>query len=85
MHTLHKLVKHDLVKRLPQYNYENDRVCRAYIRGKQVHASIKPLKCVSTSKYLESLDMNLCEPTRIRSLGGSIYILIIAHDYPRFT
>ena len=53
MHALHKLIKHNLVNGLPPYKYGKDRVCSACLRGKQVHASFKPLKSVSTLRYLE--------------------------------
>jgi len=65
MHTLHKLVKHDLVRGLPPYKYEKDRVCSVRIKVKQVCASFKSLKNISTSRCLELLQINLCGPIRI--------------------
>ena len=48
MCTIHKLVKHDLVRGLPCYKYEKDHACSAFVKGKQVGASFKPLKSMFT-------------------------------------
>jgi len=85
MHTLYKLVKHDLVRGLPPYKYEKDNLCCACVKGKQVCASFKSLKSASTSKCLELLHVDLCGPIYIRSLGGSLYVFVRSDDYFRLT
>jgi len=85
MYTFYKLVKHDLVRGLPLYKYEKDHVCSACIRGKQVRASFKPLKSMSTPRRSELLHIDQCEPIRIIILGGNSYIFVIVEDYSRLT
>jgi len=41
-HTIEKLAKHDSVHGLPSYKFEKDRICDAYVKGKQVRSSFKP-------------------------------------------
>jgi len=73
MHALHNLANHDLVRRLPLVNMRRI-ACIMHLLGTQVHGSFKPIKSVSTSKYVELLHMNRCGPLHIRSLRGSSYI-----------
>ena len=46
---LNKLVSKDLVVGLPSINYNDDKVCDACVRGKQVRTSFKLKNCVSTT------------------------------------
>ena len=84
MHILHKLVKHNLIRGLAPYNYEKEHVYSAFVKVKQVQASFKSLKRLSTSRHLELLHMDLCGPTRIRILGESSHIFIRVGDYSKF-
>ena len=77
IHILHKLVKHDLVRGLPLYKYGKDRVYNECVKSKQVHASFKLLKTVSTSRCLQLFYIDLYGSIRIRSLRSSSYIFII--------
>ena len=52
MHTTNKLAKHRLVKGLPKHKFTKDRVCSACVRGKQVKAPFKSIKCVLTIRAL---------------------------------
>jgi len=85
MYTIEKLSKHDLVHGLPSYKFEKDRICDACVKEKQVRSSFKPKKCVSTTRPLELLHMDLCGPIPVRSLKDSSYILVIVNDYSCFT
>ena len=60
-------------------------MCSVCVRGKQVNASFKPLKSVSTLRCLEFLHMDLCGLIHIRSLGGGSYIFVMVDDYSKFT
>jgi len=64
---LNKLVIGDLVRGLPKLKFSNDKVCDACAKGKQTRFSFKAKKGVSTTRPLELLHMNLCEPVRIQS------------------
>jgi len=56
---LNKLVSKDLVVGLPFIKYNDDEVCDACARGKQVRTLFKSKKCVSTSRPLELLHVEL--------------------------
>ncbi|XP_049349519.1 uncharacterized protein LOC125814108 [Solanum verrucosum] len=64
---LNKLVAGDLVRGLPKLMFSNDKICDACAKGKQTRFSFKAKKGVSTTRPLELLHMNLCEPVRIQS------------------
>jgi len=82
---LNKLVSKDLVIGLPSIKYNDGNVCNACAKGKQVKNSFKSKKCVSTSRPLEMLYIDLCGPMRIMSRGGKRYVCVIVDDYSRFT
>jgi len=44
LHISEKLSEHDLVRSLSRHKYDDDEVCSACVRGKQVRASFKPIK-----------------------------------------
>jgi len=82
---LNKLVYKDLVVRLPSIKYNDNKVCNACARGKQVRTSFKIKNYVSTFQPLELLHVNFYEPMRITSRGGKMYVLVIIDDYSCFT
>jgi len=49
---LNKLMSKDLVVGLPSVKFNDDKVCDAYDKGKQVRTSFKSKNCVSTSRPL---------------------------------
>ena len=73
------------VKGLPKVNYERNRLCDACQLGKQTRNIFKSKNIVSTTRPLELLHMDLFGSTRITSLGGKRYGLVIVDDYSRFT
>ena len=82
---LNKLVTKDLVVGLPSIKFNDDKVCDAYARGKQVRSSFKSKNYVSTTRPLEMLHVDLGGPMKITSRGGKRYVLMIVDDYSRFT
>ena len=56
---LNKLVSYELVYGLPKLKFEKEHVCEACQRGKQTRKSFSLKNCVSTSKPLELLHMDL--------------------------
>ena len=82
---MNKLISEDLVIGLPSIKYNDDKVCDACARGKKVTTSFKLKNCVSTSRPLELLHVDLCGPMRITSRGGKRYVFVIVDDYSRFT
>ena len=82
---LNKFVSKDLVVGLPSIEFNDDKVCDACARGKQVRKSFKLKNYVSTTYPLELLHVDLYGPMRITSRGGKRYVLVIVDDYSRFT
>jgi len=85
MHHLNKLISKDLVVGLPKLKFEKDHICEACQKGKQIKISFKLKNIVSTSKPLKLLHMDLFGPSRIMSLGGNYYALVIVDNFFRFT
>ena len=82
---MNKLISKDLVVELPSIKYNDDKVYDACARGKQVRTSFKSKNCVSTSRPLELLHVDLCGPMRIMSRGWKRFVFVIVDDYSRFT
>ena len=82
---LNKLVSNDLLVGLPTIKYNDSKVCDACAKRKQVKNSFKSKRCVSTTRALELLHIDLCGPMRIMSRGGKRYVCVIVDDYSRFT
>ena len=82
---LNKLVSKDLVIGLPSIKYDDSKVCAACVKGKHVRSSFKSKKCVSTSRPLKLIHVDLCGPMRVMSRGGKRYVFVIVDDYYRFT
>ncbi|XP_070017750.1 uncharacterized protein [Nicotiana sylvestris] len=82
---LNKLIQKDLVHGLPMLQFKTQKVYDACARGKHVKSSFKSKRDVSTSKPLELLHIDLCEPMRVQNRGGKRYIFVIVDDYSRFT
>ena len=64
MNHLNKLVSNELVHGLPKLKFEKEHVCEACQKGKQTRKSFNLKNCVSTSKPLELLHMDLFGPSR---------------------
>jgi len=85
MSHLNKLVSKNLVTSLPEIKFQQERLCDACQKGKQVKTSFKSKQCVSTTNPLELIHMDLFGPSRTKSLGGNYYTLVLVGDYSRFT
>ncbi|GJW88853.1 ribonuclease H-like domain-containing protein [Tanacetum coccineum] len=80
---LNKLVKGNLVRRLPSKIFQNDHTCVACQKGKQHKASLKAKSVSSISQPLQLLHMNLFGPTSVRSLNHKTYCMVITDDFTR--
>jgi len=85
MNHLNKLVSNEFVCGLPKLKFEKEHVCEACQRGKQTRKSFNLKNCVSTSKPLELLHMDLFGRSRTMSLGGKLYALVVVDDFSRYT
>ncbi|KAL3534741.1 hypothetical protein ACH5RR_003202 [Cinchona calisaya] len=84
MDLIENLAKKELVRGLPKLKFVKNKIFDACQFGKQVKVSFKQKNCVSTSKPLELLHMDLFGPTQHASLGGSKYAFVIVDDYSRY-
>jgi hypothetical protein len=80
-----KIASKKIVKDLPKMEKIGKGVCGPCQLGKQTRPAHKKTSSILTSRKLELLHMDLMGPTRIASLGGRKYILVIVDDYSRFT
>jgi len=80
-----KIASKDVVKGLPKMEKTGKGICGPCQLGKQTRAAHKKTSGILTSRNLELLHMDLMGPTRIASLGGKRYILVIVDDFSRYT
>nr|GFB61182.1 retrovirus-related Pol polyprotein from transposon TNT 1-94 [Tanacetum cinerariifolium] len=84
MRLIQSLASKELVRNLPKLKFDQH-FCDAFKMGKQAHASYKAKNIASTTRCLELLHMDLFGPSSIRSYRRNHYILVIVHDYSRYT
>lgn len=71
---LNRLVRKELVMGLPKTKFNESVICDACAKGKHVKSSFKPKKMVSSSKCLQLLHTDLCDPMRVTSGGEKKYV-----------
>jgi hypothetical protein len=71
-----------LLQGLPLLKFESDLVCAPCY---QIDASHSPVNTVMTKHPGQLLHMDTIGPSRIRSMGGKWYILVIVDDYSRYS
>nr|GEW14223.1 putative ribonuclease H-like domain-containing protein [Tanacetum cinerariifolium] len=81
--TMNKLVRGNLVKRLPSKSFENDHSFIACLKGKQHKASCKSKLVTSVYKPLHTLHMDLFGPTSVSSLNHKWYCLVVTSAFSR--
>ncbi|GJT08490.1 putative ribonuclease H-like domain-containing protein [Tanacetum coccineum] len=82
---INKLVKDNLVRRLPTKHFENDQTCVACLKEKQHKGSRKSKFSDTKLQALFMLHMDLFGPTFVSSLMHKKYCLVVTDDYSRFT
>ena len=60
-------------------------ICGACQMGKQTKANHQKVNVISTSRCLELLHVDLMGPTRMESLEGKQFIMVIVDDFSRYT
>ncbi|KAI3784263.1 hypothetical protein L1987_43358 [Smallanthus sonchifolius] len=83
--TINKLVKNNLVRGLPDKEFQLEDHCIACLKGKQHKSSHKPKTLNTNDTPLQLLHMDLFGPTNVMSLGKKSYCLVITDDYTRFS
>jgi hypothetical protein len=74
-----------LLRGLPLLKFESDLVCAPCHHGRMIAASHSPVNTTMTEHHGQLLDMNTIGPSRVHSMGGKWYILIIVDDYSRYS
>ena len=77
--------KHELVLGIPKLSRSSNVVCGPCQLRKQTKAKHPNTQTSATSRPLELLHLDLMGPTRIESLGGKKYIMIMVDDFTRYT
>ena len=74
-----------LIRGLPKLKAEKDLVCHPCRHGKMVAASYAPVSQVMTSYPRELLHTDTVGPTKVQSVSGKWYVLVIVDDFSHFS
>jgi transposase InsO family protein len=65
--------------------FEGDLVCSPCHHGKMIAASHSLVNTMMNEHHVQLLHMDTVGPSRVRSMGGKWYVLVIIEDYSRYT
>jgi hypothetical protein len=65
--------------------FESDLVCAPCRHGKMIAASHSPINTVMTEHSGQLLHMDIVGPSRVHSMGGKWYVLVVVDDYSRYS
>jgi GTPase Era involved in 16S rRNA processing len=74
-----------LLRVLPFLKFESDLVCAPCHHGKMIAATHSKINTVMTEYPRQLLYMDTVGPSRVRSMEGKWYVLIMVDDYSRYT
>jgi len=80
MHHLNRIPSKDLVIGPSKRKFERDKIYEACRKGKHTKTSFKSNDTVSTSRHCELHHIDLFGPSRIMSIGGNYYSLVVVDD-----
>nr|GFB20890.1 retrovirus-related Pol polyprotein from transposon TNT 1-94 [Tanacetum cinerariifolium] len=83
--TINMLSKNDIVVGLPKFKFVKDHLCSSCELGKAKRKSFHTKLTPSSKIRLQLLHMDLCGPMQVASFNGKRYVLVIVHDYSRYT
>nr|GEW55797.1 hypothetical protein [Tanacetum cinerariifolium] len=83
--TINDFTQKDLVRGLPRLKFEKDHLCFACQLGNSIKHTHSPKTKNTNLEVLNTLYMDLCGPTRVKTINGKKYILVIIDGYTRFT
>jgi hypothetical protein len=75
----------DLLQGLPLLKFESDVVCAPYHHDKMIIASHSLINTVMTEQPRQILHIDNVGPSRVRSMGGKWYIIVIVYDYSHYS
>ena len=70
---------------LPKFGKIEKYICGPCQLGKQTKLAHSKVNVVATSRPLELLHVDLMGPTRIESMGGKRYIMVVVDDFSRYS
>jgi hypothetical protein len=73
-----------LLRGLPLLKFESNLVCAPCCHGKMIAASHSLIYTVMTEQPGQLLHMDIVGPSRVRSIGGKWYVIVIIDDYSRY-
>jgi hypothetical protein len=65
--------------------FESSLVYAPYRHGKMIAASHSPVNTMMTEQSRQLLHMDTIGPSRVRSIGGKWYVLMIVDDYSHYS
>jgi hypothetical protein len=65
--------------------FESNLVCSPYHHDKMIVVSHSPVNTMMTEQLRQLLHMDTVGPSRVRSMGGKWYVLVIIDDYSRYS
>jgi transposase InsO family protein len=74
-----------LLQELPLLKFESDLVCPPCRHGKMITASHSPVNTVMSEHPGQLLYMDTVGLSRVCSMGGKWYVLVIIDDYSRYS
>jgi hypothetical protein len=74
-----------LLRGMPLLKFESDLVCATCRHGKMIATTHSPVNTVMTKHTGQLLHMDTVGPSRVRSMGGKWYVLVIVDDYSRYS
>ena len=80
-----KVLKLEAVVGLPKFRKIKKNVCGPCQLEKQTKSTHPKLNVVATSCPLELLHVDLMGPTRMESMGGKHYIMVVVNDFLRYS
>jgi hypothetical protein len=61
--------------------FERNLICAPYRHGKIITASHSPVNIMMTEQPEQLVHMDIVGPSRVRSMEGKWYVLVIVDDY----
>jgi hypothetical protein len=74
-----------LLRGLPLLKFESDLVCAPCRHGKMITAFHSLVNTMMTKHPEQLLHMDTVGPSRVRSMGGRWYVLVVVDDYSRYS
>jgi hypothetical protein len=82
---LYRLNGLGLLRGLPLLKFESNLVCATWHHGKMIVASHSLVNTMMTEQPGQLLHMDTIDPSRVRSMGGNWYVLVIIDDYSHYS